>query len=395
MHLKINLALKDTKYNFNMKTKFLIMLFLPIVIWGQNNDNDSKKIESRIWAFLNANKNTLLGKNNNGLKKDSLDVYSDLQKELLKLESDNEKILTDFKTNSIGYKNGKIISVEYISKNINLNSAQFLVNTIYKFNFNQKVGAPEFTEYNEVRVFNFVKDKNRWVLNSQKILVNGLKQNNSETEDNKNVIKDSPARISLNDSKNNFDIKTSIAQNNYVPASGGPSFSNDFQPVYYYNQIAAANYALKYALSSNSSSYRTYTNDCTNFISQCLTAGGWTETGSTLNRTQSDVWFYNSLGESLTSYTWAGANNHYQFHKVSARSTMGTSTGQLRLGDILQVDFEGDGIVDHTVVVSKEDSTGADYVSYHTTNTLNKPLSQFISACGTTAKFYVWLVKRS
>lgn len=377
-----------------MKTKFLIMLFLPIVIWGQNTENDSKKIESRIWAFLNANKNTLLGKNNNGLKKDSLDVYSDLQKELLKLENENEKILSDFKVNSIGYKNGKIISVEYLSKNINANSAEFSVNTNYKFNFNQKTGAPEYTEYNEIRVFNFVKDKNRWVLNSQRIVVNGLKQNNSETEDNKDIINDLPARISVNNFNNNFDTKTSIAQNNYEIARG-PNFSKDFQPVYYYNQTAAANYALKYALSSNSSSYRTYTNDCTNFISQCLTAGGWTETGSTLNRTQSDVWFYNSLSESLTSYTWAGANNHYQFHKVSGRSTMGTTTGQLRLGDILQVDFEGDGVVDHTVIVSKEDSTGADYVSYHTTNTLNKPLSQFISACGTSAKFYVWLVKRS
>lgn len=84
------------------------MLFLPIVIWGQNTENDSKKIESRIWAFLNANKNTLLGKNNNGLKKDSLDVYTDLQKELLKLENENGKVLTDFKSNSIGYKNGKL-----------------------------------------------------------------------------------------------------------------------------------------------------------------------------------------------------------------------------------------------------------------------------------------------
>lgn len=365
-----------------------------MLIWGQNNENDSKKIENRIWAFLNANKNTLLGKNNNGLKKDSLEIYSDLQKEILKLENENEKILSDFKSNSIGYKNGKILSVEYLSKNITLNSAEFSVNTLYKFNFNQKAEAPEFTEYNEIRVFNFVKDKNRWILNSQKVLVNGLKQNNSETENNKDFINDSPAKISINIIENNFDLRNLIADNNSKQFRG-PNFNNDFQPVYYYNQIAAANYALKYALSSNSSSYRTYTNDCTNFISQCLAAGGWTETGSTLNRTQSDVWFYNSLGESLTSYTWAGANNHYQFHKVSGRSTMGTYTGQLRLGDILQVDFTGDGVVDHTVIVSKEDSTGADYVSYHTTNTLNKPLSQFISACGTSAKFYVWLVKRS
>lgn len=376
-----------------MKTKFFLMLFLPMLVWGQNNENDTKKIETRIWAFLNSNKNSLLGKNNNGLKTDSLEVYSDLQTELKNLENTNSKILSDFKSNSIGYKNGKILSIEYLSKNISQNTANFTVNTTYKFNFKQKAGAPEYTEYNEVRSFNFIKDKNRWVLESQRILVNGLLKNNSEVENNNETVKDAPAKIVSSIRNNNAVQKDLLAYSTHYKESG-PNIGDFFPPVYYYNQVAAANYARTYALSSNTSSYRTYANDCTNFISQCLITGGWTETGSTLNRTQSDVWFYNSLGESLTSYTWAGANNHYQFHKVSARSTMGTTTGQLRLGDILQVDFEGDGVVDHTVIVSKEDSSGADYVSYHTTNTLDKPLSQFISACPPGSKFYVWLVKR-
>ena len=166
--------------HYIMKTKFFLMLFLPMLVWGQNNVNDTKKIETRIWAFLNSNKNSLLGKNNNGLKTDSLEVYSDLQTELKNLENTNSKILSDFKSNSIGYKNGKILSIEYLSKNISQNTANFTVNTTYKFNFKQKAGAPEYTEYNEVRFFNFIKDKNRWVLESQRILVNGLLKNNSE-----------------------------------------------------------------------------------------------------------------------------------------------------------------------------------------------------------------------
>lgn len=372
------------------------MLFLPIVILGQNNENDSKKIENRIWAFLHANKNTLLGKDNNGLKKDSIEIFTDLQKELSSLENLNSKILNDFKKSSIAYKNGKIEDINYIEKNIYDNSAEFIVSVSYKFNFNTKTGMPPFTKYDEIRSFNFIKDKNRWVLKSQKLHIDGLVKNPSEVESNTERIDGIPAQIT---GVANFN--TNINENYFAfnnQKNNGPNVDNNFPPIYYYDPVAASKYAIKYAKSGNTSSYRTYGKDCTNFVSQCLAAGGWNETGSTINRTQSDVWFYSSLGEGFTSYTWAGANNHYQFHKVSTRSTMGTSTGQLRLGDILQVDFHSDGIVDHSVIVSTEYASGADFVSYHSTNTLDKPLSQFISDCLNSyplSKFYVWLVKRN
>jgi hypothetical protein len=189
-----------------------------------------------------------------------------------------------------------------------------------------------------------------------------------------------------------------------APAPGGRGPAADEMadlalqsPTGTYNKTAAAAYAVKHATVYNTASYRTYTaNDCTNFISQCLKAGGWSETGTSLSRTSNTTWLYSSLGESFTSYTWAGAHNHYFFHKETARSVAGAYISDLRLGDIMQVSFNGDGQIGHTVIVSKEDTNGTDYVSYHSTNTLNKPVTQFLSdvrATSPSALFYVWLVK--
>lgn len=160
-----------------------------------------------------------------------------------------------------------------------------------------------------------------------------------------------------------------------------------------YNYSAMTNYAIRHATSYNSN-YRAYGNDCTNFISQVMQAGGWDYTGSgILDRTDPDKWFYGG-GHSetfLTSYSWAGAHNWGVFAQIYSQRTWGLSNVWLMdLADVLQVDWDhpaGDpgSIIDHTMVVTGRWGYQGDpfaqelYMSYHTNNNLHRPLSEIIA----------------
>ena len=54
-------------------------------------------------------------------------------------------------------------------------------------------------------------------------------------------------------------------------------------------------------------------NNCTNFVSQCLKAGGMADKGGSSTRTESTAWFYDTyLTLYYASYTWGGAPNFAQ-----------------------------------------------------------------------------------
>ncbi len=104
-----------------------------------------------------------------------------------------------------------------------------------------------------------------------------------------------------------------------------------------------AAYADKHWKKSNSS-YRVYGNDCTNFISQAMRAGGWKMTsGSFSSRKSNKKWFYASKTWT-TSYTWAGAENWYWFAvKHSKRTKPLNNVWKLLKADVLQADWKKDG----------------------------------------------------
>ncbi len=376
----------------------LLMSLLLISMQGaaQNSNADENKIKAKVRSYFNANKNVLLGTAVEAAFEQDADV--DDMKVKGKSELDrNKKVRDDLKSQGVEYEKGQIVNVEYFDFTSNETSARIFATARYKLSFKAGPGAPEYTEYDELREFSFVKNKNKWEMQSQKLYPLGLKLNITP-DDSLSVndipkMTDKPANASGKDPAPASGDGNAPAPEDKGPSAGDMAINTVQVPTGTYNKTAAANYALKYAMTGNTASYRTYGNDCTNFISQCLAAGGWTGTGSALSRTSNTTWFYSSLGESFTTYTWAGAHNHYFFHKETARSTAGAYVSSLRLGDIMQVSFSNDGHIGHTVIVSKEDTNGTDYVSYHTTNTLNKPVTQFVSDCGATAAFYVWLVK--
>jgi outer membrane protein OmpA-like peptidoglycan-associated protein len=137
-----------------------------------------------------------------------------------------------------------------------------------------------------------------------------------------------------------------------------------------FNRLAAAGYAIRWALGNNpvfpvyANTPGAGNNDCTNFVSQVMLAGGWTVVPG--GKRDPTAW-WSSPDES--SWTWAAANNFGDFIKRSHRASNCTRD-ELDLGDIVQDIHPGNDVPHHTMVVSQKLGTKI-YLSYHSRNTRN------------------------
>jgi len=139
---------------------------------------------------------------------------------------------------------------------------------------------------------------------------------------------------------------------------------------YSYNYTAAKNYALGHC-SSYSDSYCNYNpcgGDCANFVSQCLRAGTERTDGS---------WNTYSGGcsncgtTSSNAGTTAWVNNEALQNWVinAGRGQAWGSIYSLGIGDIINYDWDGDGVFDHVAIVT--DAGGSTLVSCHNIDRCN------------------------
>ncbi|MBC5636553.1 amidase domain-containing protein [Ornithinibacillus sp. BX22] len=135
-----------------------------------------------------------------------------------------------------------------------------------------------------------------------------------------------------------------------------------------YDRLAAVQYAERWWNSYNPQ-YRKFDVDCTNYVSQCLRAGGAPMRGAP-NRNQG--WWY--TGDNW-SYSWAVAHSLRWFLAGSTHGLKGTevdSASELQPGDVICYDFQGDGRWDHTTIVVAKDRDGMPLVNAHTQNSRHR-----------------------
>ncbi|MFE3455856.1 amidase domain-containing protein [Nonomuraea sp. NPDC059194] len=176
--------------------------------------------------------------------------------------------------------------------------------------------------------------------------------------------------------------------------SRGYRSSNSVNMAYDYQ--AMVDYAYRYAENYNPN-YRTYGGvggDCTNFLSQIVKAGGWQGTGAWPgeDRTSPAEWFYGDATWT-TTYTWAAAHNWFQFARTWSGRVSGLSNvWQMGIADVLQIDSDSDGNISHSMVVTDigVDGSGVDelFMTYHSSDTVDKPLSSVLAGYGASATFY-------
>lgn len=188
----------------------------------------------------------------------------------------------------------------------------------------------------------------------------------------------SASALLLNDSA--FELPLSEAWTRPMRLAHHGSTSPPRKPLFNtFNGGTAAEYARTYATSRNPDYKNFTTNDCTNFVSQSLFAGGWTLVG-TVDRTNDANWFYACP---WISYSWGAAYNQWDFIRNYSNRAIElpvTATDQypdearLFEGDVVYCDWNPpgpDGRVDHATIVTSKFASGDIALSYHTTDTLN------------------------
>lgn len=156
-----------------------------------------------------------------------------------------------------------------------------------------------------------------------------------------------------------------------LPCCGGGGYTN-------YSDVVA--YAKQYALNYNGA-YVSFSNDCQNFVSQALTAGGWKNDPSDVydrNGVDDHQWWYGSgpPGSGVHwTYSWENTVDFQQYVELSGRGTFVSYWSQAIPGDIVQVNWTGGTEPDHSMIITATGATLDDIkITQHTTNRLNYPL---------------------
>lgn len=159
------------------------------------------------------------------------------------------------------------------------------------------------------------------------------------------------------------------------------------------NRTAIVNYAYNYAKKYNGT-YRNYNGeqaggDCTNFVSQAMRAGGWTDVKGfyTLNYVW---WFTSKWNYPSQSHTWINAHLWFTFTSSRPRASLARNVRDLVPGDVLQADWNRDGRIDHSMIVTQKDSNNNIYLTYHSENTVDK----VFSALPRDAIYYGWRLNK-
>ncbi|WEO77657.1 amidase domain-containing protein [Cryobacterium sp. SO2] len=127
---------------------------------------------------------------------------------------------------------------------------------------------------------------------------------------------------------------------------------------------AQLNYALTYWSDYNTDEYGVVTGtDCVNFTSQSLIERGWA---------MDDAWWASGTGSDFDfSSPWVSSTAFMNYLADSGRATALTDDqrDQVKLGDVVQFDWDNSGDRDHTAIVSKIEGSGDNIVIYYAGHT--------------------------
>lgn len=148
---------------------------------------------------------------------------------------------------------------------------------------------------------------------------------------------------------------------------------NDGSRSILYNRQLAVNYANEWWNMANPN-YEHMDVDCTNFVSQCLFAGGipMNYTGK-----RETGWWYEGYEHSRErwSFSWTVANSlqlYMQSSRTGLRAQTVDSARKLDIADIISYDWDGDTRYQHSAIVTGFDSSGEPLVNAHTNDSRNR-----------------------
>ncbi|MDR0975446.1 MAG: amidase domain-containing protein [Christensenellaceae bacterium] len=135
-----------------------------------------------------------------------------------------------------------------------------------------------------------------------------------------------------------------------------------------YNRAAAVAYARTWAMRRNPKylDFAKLGGDCTNFVSQCLFAGGMKQTRGLYG------WYYENGYDKSAS--WTGVEFFYNYINKSGRGVF-VERDELSVGDVIQLSFDGNFFA-HTLIVS-DISADEIFICAHDNDSLDRALSSY------------------
>ncbi|EPZ43011.1 amidase domain-containing protein [Alicyclobacillus acidoterrestris] len=135
--------------------------------------------------------------------------------------------------------------------------------------------------------------------------------------------------------------------------------------------------------------YPKLADDCTNFISQCIHAGGVPMTK--IGDKQNGWWVGNGKSKGSWSYTWTTSNAlyHYVLREVGGKRV--PSPSDLKMGDLIFYDWEGTGTFHHSTIITDFDDAGYPLVNAHTDPSYHRPFTYYDSRAWTEQTRYAFV----
>ena len=141
-----------------------------------------------------------------------------------------------------------------------------------------------------------------------------------------------------------------------------------------YNRSNALQYARRWALDRTPLffSFNGIGGDCTNFVSQCIFAGG-----CVMNYTPTYGWYYISSNDRTPS--WSGVTFFYDFitnNKEQGPFAHEATREEMEPGDVIQLGNE-EGTYYHTIIITDIKDDGEILIAAHSDDYLDRPLSNY------------------
>lgn len=142
-----------------------------------------------------------------------------------------------------------------------------------------------------------------------------------------------------------------------------------------YNREKVYEYAKKWAYGRNPKyyNYDPVGGDCTNFVSQCIYAGC-----NQMNYNKNNGWYY--ISGNNKSPSWTGVEFLYKFlitNKGAGPSGKETTINNLKLGDIIQLSFDGNNYSHSLIVVKNGNNTYNTLIAAHTYDAFGKSVNEY------------------
>jgi hypothetical protein len=135
-----------------------------------------------------------------------------------------------------------------------------------------------------------------------------------------------------------------------------------------YDRLLAVQYAAFWWNGFNPA-FRRFFDDCTNFISQSLYAGGMPMEAA--GRRDAGWWYLHA--DEGWSFSWTVAHSLRWYLETSGRGRRVEQASALQLGDVITYDWNGDGVWQHNTIVVGYDPAGEPLVAAHTVPSWGRP----------------------